>query len=74
MVYNECCQKENKAYWQQLCVNRTKNNSNFTVEKMIKINKQELSEDNIFYPWQPNLNSNCELVCLKSKITVFIYG
>ena len=35
--------------------------------------QQELSEDNIVCRGQPNCNSNCQLVCVKSKIKVFVY-
>ena len=34
------------------------------------VEQQKLSEDNVVRPRQ--LNSNCKLVCVKSKVTVFV--
>ena len=36
--------------------------------------KQELSEDNVVSQQQPKLNRNYQLVCVKSKFKVFVYG
>ena len=34
--------------------------------------KQQLSEDNIVHWRQANLSYNCQLVCVKSKVLVFV--
>ena len=33
---------------------------------------QEMSEDNVARQWQPN-KDNCQLVCVKSNVNVFVY-
>ena len=35
---------------------------------------QELLEEHVVCRRQPNLNSNCQLVCMKSKVKVCVYG
>ena len=37
----------------------------------VKFFLQKLS-DKVVRLWQPNLNSNCQLVCVKSKVKVFL--
>ena len=46
-------------------------NKIFNNKLLYKDLKQELPEDHVFHGLQPNLNRNCQLVYVKSKVKYF---